>query len=76
MPEKFQFILPTPPPPAELFANYQLVQEFRREVQYRKEFERHCEWYRLTAERHQREYQKLQGDINLFGWFSRRKRLS
>ncbi len=73
MPEKFQFIVPAPPPPADIFATYQLAHEFHREALYRQEHERYCEWYRATAEGHKQELQKMQGDINLFGWFCRRK---
>ncbi len=73
MPDKFQRIVPAPPPAADIFATYQLANEFRREAEYRKELECYCEWYRLTAARHQQELQKMKGDINLFGWFCRRK---
>ncbi|MEW6493676.1 MAG: hypothetical protein AB1589_14380 [Cyanobacteriota bacterium] len=73
MPEKFQFIVPAPPQPADIFATYQLAHEFYRESWHRQEHERYCEWYRLTAQRHQQEFQKMQSDINLFGWFCRRK---
>ncbi|HEY9672948.1 MAG TPA: hypothetical protein V6D11_16005 [Waterburya sp.] len=72
MREKFQFIVPAPPPPADIFAAYQLAHQFYREAYHRQEHERYCEWYRLTAEGHRQEFQKLQGDINLFGWLCRR----
>lgn len=73
MPEKFQFIVPAPPPPADIFASYQLAHEFYREAQMRQNHELYCEWYRQTAKRHQQEAKKMQSDINLFGWFCRRK---
>ena len=73
MPEKFQFIVPAPPPPADIFAAYQLAHQFYREAHHRDEQERYCEWYRLTAERNRQEFQKMQGDLNLFGWMCRRK---
>lgn len=73
MSEQFQYIVPAPPPPADIFATYQLANEFYRESQARQEHERYCEWYRQTAEQHQQELQKMQGDINLLGWFCRRK---
>jgi hypothetical protein len=73
MPEQFPQIFPTPPPAADIFATYQLTYEFRQELQYRQEHERYCEWYRLTAEQHRHHLQKMRGDINLFGWFCRRK---
>lgn len=73
MSEQIRYIVPAPPPAADIFASYQLAHEFHREVYYRQELERYSEWYRQTAERHQQELQKMQGDINLFGWFCRRK---
>lgn len=73
MPEKFQYIVPAPPPPADIFATYQLAHDFYREAQYRQAHERYCEWYRQIAEDHQQEYKKMQRDINIFGWFCRRK---
>jgi len=72
MSEPFQYIIPAPPPAADIFATYQLAYEFRREVDYRQEHQRYCEWYQQTAERHRQELQKMQNDINLFGWFCRR----
>lgn len=69
MPEEFQQILPAPPPGAEIFAPYRLAHEFQREAQHRQEIDEYCQWYRVTAERHQQELRKMQGDINLFGWF-------
>jgi hypothetical protein len=73
MPEQFRFIVPATQPPADIFATYQLAYEFYREAQYRQEHESYCEWYRQTAEYHRQELQKMQGDINFFGWFCRRK---
>jgi hypothetical protein len=73
MPEKFHYIVPAPPPPADIFATYQLAHDFYREALYRQEQERYGEWYRLTAQRHRQEFHKTQHDINLFGWFCRPK---
>lgn len=73
MPEEFQRIVPAPPPAADMFATYQLAYEFSQEVEHRQEFEDYCQWYYLTAQRHREELEKMRGDINLFGWFSRRK---
>ncbi|MCA1994795.1 MAG: hypothetical protein LDL41_22520 [Coleofasciculus sp. S288] len=70
---EFRQIFPTPPPAADIFATYQLAHEFYREAEYRQEHERYCEWYRQTVKRHRQEFQKMQGDINIFGWFCRRK---
>lgn len=75
MPEEFQYIIPKrPPPPADIFAVYQATREFYREVEYRQEFESYCQWYRATADNHRKEYQKMQSDINIWGWFNRGKR--
>lgn len=73
MREELRQILPTPPPAAEIFATHQMASEFRREAEYRQELERYCKWYQMTAERHQQELQKMQGDINVFGWLCRRR---
>ncbi|MEA5421249.1 hypothetical protein VB712_18655 [Spirulina sp. CCNP1310] len=72
MADPFHFILPTPPPAVGFFAPHALAQEFRREVEYRQDFQAHCQWYRATAQAHQAELQRLRRDVNLFGWFVRR----
>ncbi|MGQ4647566.1 hypothetical protein [Lyngbya aestuarii] len=74
MREELRQIAPTPPPAAEIFATYQLTQNFYQETQYRKAHESYCEWYRVTAERHQRELRSMRNDLNLFGWFCGRNR--
>ncbi len=71
--EEFRQIIPMPPKAADIFATYQLAHEFHREAEHRQELERHTEWYRLTAERHRQELEKMQGDINVLGWFCSRK---
>ncbi|HBY78824.1 MAG TPA: hypothetical protein DEG47_17885 [Cyanobacteria bacterium UBA11148] len=68
----FRQIVPAPPPPADIFSTYQLTHQFYREAEARQEFQAYCEWYRQTAKRHQKEFKKMQGDINIFGWFCRR----
>lgn len=73
MSDELQRFVPAPPPAADIFATHQLAWEFRRETQHRQAFQRHCEWYRLAVQQHQQEWQAMQGDINLFGWFSRGK---
>jgi hypothetical protein len=73
MAEQFRYIIPAPPPPADIFATYKLSNEFYREALHRQEHERYCKWYRLTAQSHRQELQKMRDDINLFGWFCRRK---
>ena len=68
-----QIIIPAPPPAADIFATYQLANEFYREAQYRQEYQRYCEWYQRKAEYHRQELQKMRGDLNIFGWFCRRR---
>ena len=73
MPDELQRIVPASPPTVDIFATYQLASEFHREIQYRQEYQRYCEWYQLTAEHHRQELQKMRGDFNLFGWFCRHR---
>jgi hypothetical protein len=67
-------IVPIPPPESELFENYKITHAFYDEVRLREAFEQHCQWYQQTAAQHQRELKQMRGDINLFGWFCRRRR--
>ncbi len=72
MSHDLRWIAPTPP--ESDFAAlevYQLTQEFHEEVQHRQQFDRHCQWYYATAQKHRREAQKMQNDLNLLGWFRR-----
>ncbi|MGK7923388.1 MAG: hypothetical protein AB4080_25655 [Trichodesmium sp.] len=57
--------------PTEIFEVYQTTQDFYQEVKSREEFENYCEWYYMIAEQHQQELQKMRGDINIFGFFSK-----
>ncbi len=75
MSEQLRRIIPTPPPPAdEVFAVEQVSGEFYREVQYRQEFERYCQWYYMTAERHRQELEQMRGELCIFSWFLRGRR--
>lgn len=74
MSEELQHIFPTPPPPVEMFASHQLAHEFRREAEHRQEFKKYCQWYRQVALQHQQELVAMENDINILGWFLRRKR--
>ena len=67
----FQRIIPAPPshPLIEIFESHRLTHEFYQEVEYRDEFKAYCQWYRETALKHKEELDKMQGDINIFGWF-------
>ena len=70
MSDELRQIIPMPPEAAdETFAVYQATNQFYREVTYRQEFERYCQWYYTTAERHRQELKKMRNDINILGWF-------
>lgn len=70
--ELWQFA-PTPPPAADLFATHQLACEFRAECEYRERHQAYCEWYAAVAAQHRREVAAMRDDLNLFGWFVRRR---
>jgi hypothetical protein len=57
----------------EILEIYRTTHQFYDEVQHREAVDRYCAWYYDVAEQHRRELEKLRGDINLFGWFSRRR---
>ena len=69
----FSQLLPYIQPELEALETYQVTQEFYQEVQYREKFDAYCQWYYETAESHHQELQKMRGDLNLFGWFCRKK---
>ncbi|MBE9122174.1 hypothetical protein IQ269_15525 [Tychonema sp. LEGE 07199] len=73
LPHELQNVVPESTPAAEIFQQKQIVREFYAEIKYREELERHCQWYYATAKQHQQEFQKMQGDFNIFGWFCRRR---
>ncbi|MGB3401810.1 MAG: hypothetical protein WBA77_03900 [Microcoleaceae cyanobacterium] len=58
-------------PAAEAFEVYQVTHKFYQEAQYRQACQNHDQWYREVAQAHQQELEKMRGDINLFGWFSK-----
>jgi hypothetical protein len=51
-----------------------MTRQFHEELAYREAFERYCQWYYETAEFHRREWEKMQGDINILGWLCGRDR--
>mgnify|MGYP006272343649 CR=1 FL=1 len=70
MSEELRRIIPVPPQVADqTFANYQTTSEFYREVSYRQDFERYCQWYYMTAERHRQELKKMRKETNFLSWF-------
>lgn len=68
-----RWLMIAPQPLSEALVAYVLTRDFYREVEYREQFEQHCDWYDRTAAANQAELQKMQGDFNLFGWFNRRR---
>lgn len=70
-----RWIVPTPPqqPIQEILQAHQVTREFYREVRYREDFDRYCDWYYQTAAANRRDLAKMRGDINIFGWFLRPK---
>lgn len=69
MSDELRQIIPLPPAADETFAAYQATSEFYQEITYRQEFERYCQWYYTTAERHRQELKKMKSEANIFGWF-------
>jgi hypothetical protein len=70
----FRWFAPTAQPLPEVLEAHDLTRRFHREVEQRQEFDRYCQWYRATAARNRQELQKMQGDVNMLGWFNRRFR--
>jgi hypothetical protein len=68
--EDLRWITPLPPEIVEAIIAYELTREFYREVKYREEHKRYCQWYYETAEKHRQELQRMQGDVNILGWFN------
>lgn len=60
-------------PAVEAFQAYRMTHEFYQEVQYREACQNHYQWYRETAQANLQELEKMRGDINLLGWFLKRK---
>ena len=71
--QELTHIVPLQQPEVEgNLAAYQATREFYSEVESRLEFQRHCEWYQITAENHRQELEKMRGELNIFQWFRRR----
>jgi hypothetical protein len=61
----------TPQDVIEHLELHHFAQEFRLEVDYRQQFEAYCQWYYHTAEQNRRDFEQMQGELNLRDWFSR-----
>ena len=57
----------------EYLALHQAAQDFRLEVEYREQFEAHCQWYYQTAAENRADLAQMRREANLLGWFSRRR---
>jgi hypothetical protein len=57
----------------EILEIYRTTHQFYDEVQHREALDRYCDWYYSVAEQNRRELEKMRGDINLFGWFARKR---
>ncbi|MBL1175954.1 MAG: hypothetical protein FWK01_12635 [Pantanalinema sp. GBBB05] len=58
----------------EVLESQQITREFYAEIHYRDEFEQYCQRYYAMAAKHRQELAKMQGDINILGWFFRGRR--
>jgi hypothetical protein len=71
----FEFVSPrslaTPQDVIEHLELHHIAQEFRLEVEYRQQFEAHCDWYYHTAQQNRRDYEQMQAELNIREWFGR-----
>ncbi|ASC70101.1 hypothetical protein XM38_010310 [Halomicronema hongdechloris C2206] len=63
----------TPEQSIESLELHQIAHDFRQEIEYRDQFEHYCRWYTQVSRQHQRELAAMATDIDLFGWFWRRR---
>ena len=73
MANEMHWLNPISPVTVEILAAQQVTREFYHEVRYREEFEYHCQWYYTLAAQHQQELAKMRHDLNILGWFVRRR---
>lgn len=73
MSDPLRYIIPIPPPESELFANYRVTHAFYDEVKYREALQEYCNWYQQVSAQNRRELGQMRGDVNIFGWFCRRR---
>ncbi|GAB4430686.1 MAG: hypothetical protein D6742_10095 [Cyanobacteria bacterium J069] len=75
MPEPIFYRRILPPSESEaqaILQSHYAAYEFHREVRYREAFEQYCQWYAETAAENQRDYAKMQQELNIVGWLNRR----
>ncbi|PSB20827.1 hypothetical protein C7B65_05305 [Phormidesmis priestleyi ULC007] len=64
---------PSAPSEDEIFEVYYATRQFYQETQYREDLDRASVWYHTLAAQNRRELEKMRGDINLLGWFCRKR---
>lgn len=70
MSDPLHHIIPIPQSDvAEVFTVYQTTHQFYHEVRSREEWEQHCLWYAQVAAEHQRDFEKMQSEPSIIGWF-------
>lgn len=57
----------------EILEIYRTTHQFYDEVQHREALDRYSAWYYAVAEQNRREHEKMRSDINIFGWFARKR---
>jgi hypothetical protein len=73
LPNEFPQGAPIPQDVAQNLESAKVTREFYHELEHRQAFDGYCQWYYQTAERHRQELTKMRGDINIMGWFNRKK---
>jgi len=56
----------------EYLALHQAAQDFRLEVEHRAQVDAYCQWYYQVAEENRETLTRMQGELNVLAWFSRR----
>lgn len=69
----FQPITPLSPAEAEILEIYRDTYKFYREVERRQALDEYCQWYYATADQHRQDLITMRQEVNLMGWFCRRK---
>lgn len=64
---------PTASLEAEIFEVYYATHQFYQEAHRREDIDRTRDWYHTIAAQNRQELEKMRGDLNLFGWFCRKR---
>ncbi len=57
---------------SEYLALHQTAQDFRLEVEHRAQVEAYCQWYYQTAQDNRETLTRMQNELNVLAWLSRR----